>query len=786
MKHFSIFATLALLCVAAIAGPVNMKAARTAGTHYLQREGLIKADDTLSLALVKQYNAGEEAITTFYVFNYQDRGFVIVSADNRCTPILGYSMNGCFNESRMPANMLSWIEQYSTEIATGIRNNAPEDKAMLKEWAEVLDGEFNIPPAPKADDYLVQSTWEQGYGYNKYCPQLNGQNVVVGCVATAMAQIIRYYEYPTRGFGSKSYTHNYYGQLGVSFDTSEYDYSLMPLHVTWRSNSNEIDMVSRLCYHCGVVVSMNYQDPNNTDGSGAQTSRVVDGLLHFGYTNAQFYSRSIVNDDTRWINMIKNEIDNQRPIEYSGFSDSYGHAFVLDGYRNTNKYHFNWGWGGMSDGWYTLTTMQGFVQNNQMVINIYPSGWDGHADKFYCSPDGTGNGTSWDQANKNLEAAIVINTIEQHDIWMKEGTYTGSNSGDFAFDLVGSANITGGFEGTESSVNERTPKLHPTILDGQNRHGVLSATNNNGSSRALKLTDIVLANGHRPNGECVRLKGVNVNANFLTVNNCQSDTGCIINIDDSKLRMAIITNNSAPTICNMNGGTIRQSLISNNDAQLVVSMNETDSRMVNCDIVSNLGTGVKFNASRSSFVNNIVWNNDTSMVNHYNLNDTSIRNCAIESDTTFADSTWVRLGHDNAEVRFINPTSRGTSGMTEEADWHLDRGSACIDKGEKLCTTDGDLDRAIRCRNGIIDLGCYESNYPVSINSVGQTSFNVYPNPATSTITIDGMDGNGAWIIDINGRAVMQINGKQTDISALSPGVYYLRSQGHTAKFIKQ
>lgn len=785
MKRIFTLAALVILSVCAMANPVDLKTARIAGTHHLQREGLIKANDTLSLALTKQHIASGKPITTYYIFNFQDRGFVIVSADDRCTPILGYSANGLFQPELMPVNMMSWIEEYSEDIAQGILEDYPENKEMQQEWNELINGKFTFPTVTKADDYLVQSTWEQGYGYNKYCPQFNGNRAVVGCVATAMSQIIRYWGAPTRGFGRKSYTHSYYGQLSVDFDTTEYDYSLMPDHVNYWADDNVIDMVSRLCYHCGLVVNMNYENPTYTEGSGAQTSKVVDGLMHFGYTEAQCYTRTQVNDDTKWINMIRHEIDNRRPIEYSGHSESYGHAFVLDGYKaNNNKYHFNWGWGGYSDGFYTLTTMQGFVNNQQMIINIFPSGLDGHAERFYLSPDGQGNGTSWDQTSNNLQAAIAINTLSTRDIWMKEGTYYGHTSADYAYTFTGAATIVGGFEGTEEAANERTPELHPTIIDGQNTRGLMNVGNTS-PAKSLKISDIVLTNGYSPNGYCVQLRG-NTTVNFITINNCHSDSGSVLRLNDALLRGATIQGNTAPVICQVNDGAIRQSLISNNDAEIVVNMNQSGSRIVNTNIVSNQGIGVKFNVNRSSFVNNIIWNNDTSMVGISNLNDTSIRNCAIECDTDFVDSTWVRLSNGNDQVRFINPSNRGVAGMAEETNWRLNRGSVCIDKGVKICTTDGDLDRAIRCRNSIIDLGCYESNYPVSINNVEHSTFSIYPNPAINTVTIEGLDCKEATIYDINGRPVMQINTNRADISNLSKGVYYLRSQGRTTKFIKQ
>lgn len=785
-KVFS-FAIMAILCAMAWAAPVNVQTAKKVGTYHLQRTGLLKATDTLTLAQVRNV----DGMTCYYVFNHGEQGFVIVSADDRCTPILGYSMNGSWDESRLPVNMQAWLDESAEIIVKGILKNEPQNAESREMWQKELDANFTIPATPKSNDYLVQSTWEQGYGYNKYCPVMNGSNVVVGCVATAMAQIIRYWEYPTRGFGKKGYSHEAYGLQEVDFDTTDYDYSLMPLHVSYWSSDAEIDMTSQLCYHCGVVVNMNYENPNHTSGSGAHTSKVVEGIRHFGYTDAVHYVRNTLGNDDLWIDMIKNEIDNRRPIEYSGFSNDGGHAFILDGYNNRNQYHFNWGWGGYGDGFYTLTTMMGYVNTHEMVVNIYPSGWDGHLEKFLVSPDGTGNGTSWDQANSNLSGAVKLNEISQHDIWMKEGVYHGDDQNEnYCYYINKGVTITGGFAGTETNVNQRDPKNHPTIIDGDNRRGLLYASTR--GNRTLKLTDIVLRNGHTEKDACVVLNG-NVNANFLTLHNSQCDSGNVLRVTDALLRMGKIYANQAPIVCNVDDGTIRQSLIFNNNGEVCVDMKGFSSQLVNCDIVSNTGTGVVFEHESIRFTNNIVWNNDTS----FRADEATskvlrirsiIRNCAFESDTQFVDSTWIALSHDNTEVRFVNPGQRGVEGYNAELDWHLAQGSVCIDKGARISESlnDGDLDRGVRCRNGIIDLGCYETNYPVSINNLEHPSFSVYPNPATSTITIEGAESNDATIYDMNGRAVMQTKGNTADVSTLATGMYYLRLQGKSVKFVKQ
>ncbi|MBO4599142.1 MAG: C10 family peptidase [Bacteroidales bacterium] len=654
---------------------------------------------------------------------------------------------------------------------------------------------------PKSDSYLLTSTWEQGYGYNNYCPVMNGQHVVVGCVATAMAQIIRYYGKPTRGFGRKSYVHTAYGALAVDFDTTDYDYSLMPDHIRHSSPANQKDMVSRLCYHCGIVVNMEYQHAGHTSGSGAHTSNVPEGLTHFGYTDALHYTRSNINNDSLWVAMIHNEIDNRRPIEYSGFGDDGGHAFVLDGYNNQDQFHFNWGWGGYADGFYTLSTMAGFTSNHEMVINIYPSGWDGHLTRFLVSPDGEGDGTSWDEANRNINAAVQLNKLVNRDIWMKEGYYFGDTNNYYLYDFRYPATIIGGFAGTETSISQHDPKNHPTILEGRHNHGVLYAQAQAYGNRQLKIQDIIIQDGFSYDGDIVSIIN-NTIAKNITIRTSASINGNVLYAKDSRIIAADIYGNWGPTICLLSGAIMRQSLVYNNErladnVEGTIILMQNDSRVVNCDIVSNHSTGVVFKHPRNSFVNNIVWNNEENLRFDTVLNDTAFRHCAIEGDSLVGDSTCILLNSSNDHAqgpRFVNPSIRRENAFASpDLDWHLDRGSICIDAGERLSESlaDGDHDQSLRCRNKIVDIGCYESNYPVGIAPTeDRTAPSVHPNPASGTLTVSNCGQAGVQIFDITGRKVMESQAKgstiRLDISQLPQGVYFLKSGESTLKVVKR
>ena len=791
MRRHLILLSLIVLGGAAMSAPVDRQTALAAGSHFMQRKGLIKSTDKLEPYEGLMPTGTEKSL---YIFNYYTIGFVIVSADDRCRPILGYSMNGSYDLAKAPDNMTAWMEECGSTIRAGIEANLPENKDALKAWEDLLRQTPAPTPQAKSDSYLLTSTWEQGSGYNNYCPTMNGQHVVMGCVATAMAQIIRYHGKPSRGFGHKSYRHTVYGTLAVDFDTTDYDYSLMPDRIRRSSSSSQKDMVSRLCYHCGIVVKMEYQHAGHTSGSGAHTTSVVEGLAHFGYTDAKYYSRNNMNNDSLWAAMIHEEIDNRRPIEYSGFGNDGGHAFVLDGYNEDDQYHFNWGWGGYADGFYTLTTMAGFTNSHEMVVNIFPSGWDGHLSHFLVAPDSDGDGTSWENANSNIGAAIKLNKLVERDIWLKEGTYYGDTSAQYAYSATNAATMIGGFAGTESISSQRDAANHPTIFDGQATRCLLNADVSSSSNRTLKIYDIILQNGYSISDNVVSLRG-NVQANKLTLRNCQSDSGSVLYASSANIIATSIYGNNAPNICHLSGATMRQSLINNNSGNALL-LNGT-ARVINCDIVSNHGIGALFKHPRNTFINNIVWNNESNLCFDTTLADTSFRHCAVEGDSLVADSTsiWLNSTNDHPEgPHFIAPsTLRGIEGLASSLDWHLGRGSVCIDNGERLreSLADGDFDQTIRCRNGAIDIGCYESNYPVGITPASPTgNLTLYPNPAGNHLTVTHCQNNRVQLFDITGREVMayDIAGgtAQLDIRQLPQGVYFLKSGSVTQKFVKR
>lgn len=312
----------------------------------------------------------KEGLTTFYVFIYDQNGYVIISADDAVTPVLGYSVNENFDKNNIPVNTKKWFESYSSQIKYIVDNNL-SNRITAKEWSKIQNNVFeksNLAVTP-----LCTTTWDQGCYYNAMCPADAGAmwtcgRVYTGCVATAMAQIMKFWNYPTNGVGTFTYTDPTYGAQTVDFGNTTYNWGSMPNNVT---SSNTA--VATLMYHCGVSVKMTY----GTSGSGAYSWDVPNALIsYFNYSPTAEIKFLADFTSQNWITMLKTELDAGRPVYYSGTDGSAGHAFVCDGYDNTNKFHFNWGWSGSSNGYYAIGSLNpagsNFNLDNSAIIRIKP------------------------------------------------------------------------------------------------------------------------------------------------------------------------------------------------------------------------------------------------------------------------------------------------------------------------------------------------------------------------------------------------------------------------------
>ena len=406
IKRYTLLPLLLLFAWQAWAATVKPEAAKQVAAHGYQSAAArlgapsLQADDLVLLQTAKRYAGGEEQ-PLYYVFaNESSTGYIIVAAEDRVLPILGYSLNSPYTTdvSQQPDPFRKWMEYYRWQIETVITEDLPATEAITAEWEAYRSGAVSERSLLSVDP-LTTTKWDQPFPYNALCPQdpNSGQRAVVGCVATAMAQIMRYHAHPQQGSGFHSYNHPQFGTVSANFGATTYNWGNMP-NVTTNYNED----VALLSFHCGVSIEMGY----GVQVSGVSSLEGVASALrdYFAYDpgTTQFVERQNYNDNS-WLQLMRAELDNGRPVEYAGIGQGGGHAWVMDGYDG-NFFHMNWGWGGFQDGYFTLNNLNpstggtgagnsGYNSFQQAVIGIQPAGGGG----------GGGGGNPPTEAYTNLE-----------------------------------------------------------------------------------------------------------------------------------------------------------------------------------------------------------------------------------------------------------------------------------------------------------------------------------------------------------------------------------------------
>ncbi len=338
----SIFA-LAGLSFCGYAAPLTPGEALQRANNSGMRKSVSAKAQNLQLSHTFNTETGEAAV---YVFNSSnDQGFLLLSADDLASPVLGYSDSGEFDYANMPEQMKWWIDQYARQIDYARANNlkVQQSEATGSDWKAI---------AP-----MLTTKWNQDAPYNNDCPiyPATGQRSVTGCVATAMAQLVNYWKQPEVGKGSVRYTPNGYTiPLTLNLDDQKFDWAnMLNKYDQGKYNDAQAAAVAYLMKVCGYTVNMSY----TSYASGAASSNVVNALItNFGYNRNISYEQRDYYTTDEWNKLVYDELAAGRPVLYAGQSDGGGHEFVCDGY-NDGFFHINWGWGGMSDGYFKLESL---------------------------------------------------------------------------------------------------------------------------------------------------------------------------------------------------------------------------------------------------------------------------------------------------------------------------------------------------------------------------------------------------------------------------------------------
>lgn len=420
MKKLLLSAFMVALTGIMFARPVTQQRAQQIGEQFLSTTSLQRAE--ISLQLV--YSPATRGTTDYYVFNVRgEKGFVVVSGDDSVKPILAYSTTGSFNSNDIADGFAYMLSGYSEEIQYVREHNIAATPDIIAEWESVAnnDGIRKGNAARSVVGPLCQSIWNQNFPWNSQCPEDesgNGGHVYAGCVATAMGQVMKFYDYPARGTGSYSYNPSGYPTQTANFGDTDYHFELMPYSLDSTSTEEEYFYIAQFLHHVGISVDMQYSG----SGSGAYSESVPTALRSFfGYTcdenitNYNYWGWGGYSNE-EWIVMLKNGgIDEGIPLYYSGSDDNGngGHAFVCDGYDENDYFHFNWGWSGRDDAWCAIgalnTTRYAFNTFNGFVGHIVPQN-----SNYFNRPEGISNFNLTE--NDEMNGTIISWTNPANDL----------------------------------------------------------------------------------------------------------------------------------------------------------------------------------------------------------------------------------------------------------------------------------------------------------------------------------------------------------------------------------
>ena len=366
-----------LLWIEAFAEPIDVNSAKRVAESFLASIEVKNFGELYDITSTTPFKE-------FYVFSIGDDGFILISGNDCTVPILGYSFTNRFDIDNMPQNVKSVLDSYEEEIKFFKSQSNNDNNAIAEQWKMLKSGTMPEASYTTSIAPLLTTTWNQNLYYNSMCPydETYHEYSVTGCVATATAQIMKYWNYPANGYGSHTYNHNTYGTQNANFGTTTYEWNNMPNSLSNNSTATEINAIATLMYHIGVAIEMNY-GVSATGGSNGHSYSTLGDInassqhalvKYFKYSpDIQVLSKAEYSDD-EWDSVLISELNQNRPILYSGRGAMGGHSYVCDGYNQYGMFHINWGWGGYCDGYYEMGTLnpteESVIENSTYSFNL--------------------------------------------------------------------------------------------------------------------------------------------------------------------------------------------------------------------------------------------------------------------------------------------------------------------------------------------------------------------------------------------------------------------------------
>ena len=388
---------------------VSQDVAKATAESILMQDSEWKGEGEATMRLVEH-----DGVPAYYVIEYSQGGWALVSAQTSSEPLIAYNHTGAYIA---PEPMQKVLDVCAARIAydakLGTEAHVAWSEPMRRKPAADVESTPDIVP-------LITVDLNQGDPYNKQCPKINGENALVGCVAVGMAQAMMVARYPERPNGKYSYTSSNAGMQSINYDEEEpYDWDAM--------YNNDYDEIARLLYHCGVSVRMEY----GLEGSGAMTPLVADALVrNFSYDEKLVRYIDKPSTDQAWLEILLDELLLGRVIVYRGQSETSGHCWNLDGWKqSTQMVHVNWGWGGYGNGYFKINAMEdkyqglSFPYDNGAIIGVgAPT----------TAPYGLSLSTTQFVVGTEAGVALADVVVACED-----------ENADFVYDLKGPKNVTG-------------------------------------------------------------------------------------------------------------------------------------------------------------------------------------------------------------------------------------------------------------------------------------------------------------------------------------------------------
>lgn len=379
-----------IICDICNAATVDVNSAQTVATNFYSSN----SDNVITSTSLAYTETASDGAPAYYVFNINTNdGFVIVTADDAALPIIGYATTGHYNAGTVVPPLVMWLKNRTQEISFIKSHNLPATQRIKEQWQAYQTMQNNDNVRSGSVGPLCTTLWNQ---YTNLCPAGDPS----GCTATAMAQIMKFWNYPPHGIGSLSYddttslgfTEND-GIQSANFANTTYDWAAMPNSPL--SNSN--NAIDTLMYQCAVSVYTDFNFLGSSanmipydslawkDPYGGKVCAQAAYSQYFGYDSASMQGlQKTAYTDEAWDSILEGELNKNRPLQYGGYTDetkTAGHTWVCDGYEANAMFHMNWGWGGSADGYYGVDALNagGYELNtyDEVLIGIQPASLTG-------------------------------------------------------------------------------------------------------------------------------------------------------------------------------------------------------------------------------------------------------------------------------------------------------------------------------------------------------------------------------------------------------------------------